>query len=250
MKKSLGFWKNQSGKDFSKRIVIFLCLSIPFTLVFDYLVITPNHLPTQYMIIFYLPIFLIILFLLLAGLSASLLFPPVLQKFSMLFEINNVSFSDKRTKLHFVYLVLVISVLLLTIYTYFISLKYYDPIKTLLISWMVVIFVRASHYVDYSLGDKVSVVIISFLIPFGLFIGAITLLETRLSIFSNIYENGLFVLYFIMIVSAQMPLEVLLEYVGKKYSKKSNRKRKNERLNYHFYACICLNNSCIILNND
>lgn len=217
-------WK----RDFIISFLIFVILTFIFTFVFDYLIITPQGLPLKYMPIFYIPIMLIIWCVFLIGLVSSFMFPPLIGGLSRIFSLNDFSFSDSRSKLHIVYILFATSLFLIFLYIYFISLKIYEPIKTLLLSWMVLIFIRSAHYVNPKLGNRIGTLVVSFFIPFGLFILAINLLESGLNFVSDIYQTGLFILYFIIILSAQIPMEILMEYTIIKNKQTIIKRRQKE----------------------
>ena len=81
------------------------------------------------------------------------------------------------------------------------------------------IFVRTSHYVDQELGERIGNIIGSFFLPFGF----ILVFIKGASFYVDVSTGELFIqdylghfLYFITFILATIPLEVLMEYRGKK----------------------------------
>ena len=232
MNQTQGFWKSRWGKDFTIAIAIFIILAFVYAVVFYLLISSPEGLPFDYVIIFYLPILLIIWGVFFTGLVGATLFPHIVGRLGLVFELNDVSYSDKRSKLHFIFLLMAVSTFLVINYVYFVSLGIYEPIQTLLLAWMVLIFIRAAHYVNPKVGSRIGALVVSFFLPYGLFLGGIYLLdltgivESGIEISINIYQVGLFFLYFAIILTAHVPLEILLEYISQ-----SLRKDNQQELN-------------------
>lgn len=239
MNHTQGFWKSPWRKEFIKFSIGFVILTFIYAVIFYVIISSPERIPFEYVRWFYWPILILIWCIFFLGLVGATLFPHVLGRIGeKIFELNDISFSEDRSKKHIIALVVINGFLLFVNFIYFISLNIYDPIKTLLLAWVVLIFIRAAHYVNPKMGSRIGALIVSFFLPYGLFLTGIYGLDTIGIVESSFVLNvqisivGLFFLYYAIILSAHLPIEVLLEYIGRIYHGNNQQEPSEENTSY------------------
>lgn len=150
--------------------------------------------------------------------------------YGRIISLNNFSYGDVTDKRKLPALLIILPVYLLIFQTYFI-IAGYNFIEALIFGWLVLIFVRSSHYVDKELGKKFGEIIGAFFIPFGFTIllikGASFYVDISTGMAITEEHIGLF-LYFIVFLLATVPLEVVMDYRGKNKKRENIEKQKRE----------------------
>lgn len=150
--------------------------------------------------------------------------------YTRIITVNNFSYGDLIIKRKIPALLIVLPVYLVIFLTYFI-IAGYTSIEALIFGWLVLIFVRSSHYVDKELGAKFGEIIGAFFIPFGFVIILVkgASFYRDISTGMEITEDHIgFIIYFILFSLATIPLEVLMEYRGKNKQIEEKEKQKKE----------------------
>jgi hypothetical protein len=153
--------------------------------------------------------------------------------YTKIINLNNFNYGDLIIKRKIPVLLFVLPVYLVIFLTFFI-IAGYNSIEALIFGWLVLIFVRSSHYVDKELGAKFGEIVGAFFIPFGFIIilikGASFYRDVSTGMEITMDHIG-FILYFIVFLLATIPLEVLMEYRGKNKRIEEEEKRKKKEWN-------------------
>jgi len=219
MNRYFTFWKSSWGKHYLFWIIIFL-IFIVFTTV---ILIPDSNFYARVLIVAAL-----IFYFLFGHFFAISSFGFVKKLFTNIVNLNNFNYGELTPERKIPALLVVLPVYMLIFQTYFIVVGY-NFIEALIFGWLILIFVRSSHYVDKELGEEIGKIIGSFFIPFGFIIilikGASFYVDLSTSkVFIEDYIG--YILYFIVFLLATIPLEVLMDYQGKNKQKDDEEKRK------------------------
>jgi len=217
--KYLNFWKSSSRNHYIFWASIFLIFVVLITLF----QIQDSNLDAYVLLVVVL-----IFFFVLGHVLTIFFFNMVKNLFTKIVNLNNFSYGELTPERKIPALLVVLPAYLIIFQTYFI-IAGYNFIEALLFGWLVLLFVRSSHYVDKELGAEIGKIIGSFFIPFGFVI----ILIKGSSFYVDLSTSKIFIedyigyiIYFIVFLLATIPLEVLMEYRGKNKQKDNEEKRK------------------------
>jgi len=218
-KKYFSFWKSYWGKHFIFWMIIFLI----FISIFSFIQISSSNIYARLLIIG------VLIFYFLFGMYFSISsFGMAKRLFTKIINLNNYSYREVTDERKIPALLVVLPVYLIIFQTYFL-IAGYSFIEALIFGWLVLLFVRSSHYVDPLLGADIGKIIGSFFIPFGFII----VLIKGSSFYVDLSTGNIFIkeylayfLYFITFILATIPLEVLMDYRGKNKHISDKEKRK------------------------
>jgi len=217
--KYLNFWKSSSRNHYIFWVSIFLIFVVLITF---FQIPDSNHYARVLLVAVLIFYFLFGHFFAISSLDM------VKKLFTKIVNLNNFGYGDLTVERKMPALLVVLPVYLIIFQTYFI-IAGYNFIEALLFGWLVLLFVRSSHYVDKKLGAEIGKIIGSFFIPFGFII----VLIKGASFYVDLSTSKIFIedyfgyfLYFIVFLLATIPLEVLMDYRGKNKQKDDEEKRK------------------------
>lgn len=218
--KYLNFWKSTWGKHYIFWILVFLI----FIVIITFIQIPYSNLYARLLIIGVL-----IFYFLFGHFFAIYSFGMAKRLYTKIINLNNYNYREITKERKIPTLLFVLPVYLIIFTTYFIIADF-SFIESLVYGWLVLLFVRSSHYVDEILGADIGKIIGSFFIPFGFIIVLIkgASFYVDLSTGKILIEDyfGSF-LYFITFLLATIPLEVLMDYRSK--NKKNSDKYKEKK---------------------
>lgn len=222
IKKYFNFWKSSWGKHYLFWSIIFF-ISILFI---TFILIPDSNYYARILLIAAL-----IFYFLLGHIFTFYYLNIVKNLFTNIVNLNNYSYQELTPKRRIPALLVVLPVYLIIFQTYFIVANY-SFIEALLFGWLILLFVRSSHYVDAEIGAKIGQIIGSFFIPFGFII----VLIKGASFYVDLSTGKIFIndylpyfLYFIVFILATIPLEVLMDYRGKNKQIDDEEKRKKTK---------------------
>jgi len=219
IKKYFNFWKSFWGKHFIFWVSIFLI----FIVISSYIQIPNSNVYARLLII------VALIFYFLFGIYFAVSsFDMVQRLFTKIINLNNYSYLEKTETRKIPALLIVLPVYLIIFQTYFILVNY-NFIESLIFGWLVLLFVRSSHYVDSLLGADIGRIIGSFFIPFGFIIVLIKGASFYISLSTGeifIEDHFGYFLYFVTFLLAAIPLEIIMDYRGKNKRIYEEEKRK------------------------
>ena len=212
MNKQNLFWKSHWGKHFKIALGIYILVSI----IFGIITISLYQLPWNYTLLLSLPWIILYSNIILIGISVTLSISKTIKPLFLILKLNDCSYMDKTYKLKIPKLAIVLPLYLIIFYIYFIGFKNYEAVTTLLLSWLILIIVRSSHYADRKLGNLIGGFIGSFFLPFGFIALVVNINDFIKNIPIDIIPIVIFMFYFILILLAQFALEILMDYLTSK----------------------------------
>ncbi|HEC86949.1 MAG TPA: hypothetical protein ENI49_03670 [Thermoplasmatales archaeon] len=127
---------------------------------------------------------------------------------------NDLDYDETYKRIKIPKLLSTIIIYIVFFYTFITTIGNYDPILILLISWLLLIFVRSAHYANPNIGHKIGEFIGAFIVPFGF----ITLI-LKMSEFSwnnfKITSRVIFISYLTLIIIGEFLLEIFMDYYTK-----------------------------------
>jgi len=219
MSKKVGFLKTRWGHHYFTWLIVF----IVFTIVISYTQIL------SYNILLHVLLILVLIFYFVVGHLLLFNFINTAKPFfEIIIGLNNYNYWQKSRKRNIPILIFTIPIYLIIFQTYFIALGKYNFAEALIFGWIILIFVRCSHYADYNLGKEIGTIIGSFFIPFGFLIFLVNagffIQDFSLGIIDHLEIISSF-LIFILFLLAYIPLEVLMDY---KSAQNKNKRIKSE----------------------
>lgn len=222
IKKYFNFWRSIWGKHYIFWMIVFLIFIVFITFI---------QIPYSNVYARLLIIAVLIFYFLIGLIFAIISFDMAKRFFTKIINLNNYSYKEVTEERKIPALLVVLAFYLIIFQTYFILVDY-NFIEALLFGWLVLLFVRSSHYVDFKLGERIGNIIGSFFIPFGFII----VLIKGASFYVDLSTSKIFIqdylgyfLYFITFLLATIPLEVVMDYRGKnKQINDEYRKKKKE----------------------
>ncbi|EMR75605.1 hypothetical protein MBGDF03_00152 [Thermoplasmatales archaeon SCGC AB-540-F20] len=208
--KTISFWKSHWGKHFKIAIGVYILFSI----IFAFLTISLFCLPIDLSIMFSLPWIILYSNVIFIGIIILFATYKSIKPFFLILDLNDCHYRDRILKTKIPLLVIVLPLYLIIFYVYFNGFNVYEPVGTLFLSWIVLIIVRSSHYVDRKLGNRLGGFIGAFFLPFGFITLAVNINEFFRNTPNNLTPIVIFIFYFFLILIAQVSLEILMDYIS------------------------------------
>jgi len=216
MADSTSFWKSHWGTHFKIWIGVYIIASVAFGII----TISLYNLPFKYSMLLSLPWIILYSNVILIGIIVALSISKSIKPLFLILELNDCHYTDKILKSKIPKLIITLPLYLIIFYIYFIAFRIYNPIATLLLSWLVLIIVRSAYYTSPKLGNRIGGFIGAFFLPFGFMALVVNIHIFFKNIPSDMIPVVTFIFYFILVILAQIPLEILMDYISSSDKKK------------------------------